>query len=406
MLRLFKYTLKNAPWALMTSLSKGLSTYVIIILLSKVYGLAAAGQFRLLLSIVGILSLFTLLDTNKVAIKYLVMGKRGIIRPLMLNQMRWGLMGSVAGILTALTFYLKGNELWPSILAVAFLLPLTFPTRLHGQILQARKDFRLLAIWNIIKFLALTLLAVAIAYFHADIAIFFIGYYVLMTAFHVFYMSRFDEAYEQAAPDADKYVKESVFLSSTGLFPILLEHSDKFLISYFFGLEALGLYTIGVSTGRLFLHFTKPVLTIFYPVLVNKKFDALVLLGIFAILTMIGGTAAYFTEYYYTYVLQGSYMDAYPLSAVILVGLGVYFTGIISYYSAIYHKDSSMKIPVITNVITTVVMIFYLLMSVLYGGENALLLCAASYPLREGVNLLVITILKRLLVLQPSASPS
>jgi len=45
-------------------------------------------------------------------------------------------------------------------------------------------------------------------------------------------------------------------------------------------------------------------------------------------------------------------------------------------------------------------------MSVLYGGENALLLCAASYPLREGVNLLVITILKRLLVLQPSASPS
>jgi len=406
MLRLFKYTLKNAPWALITSLSKGLSTYVIILLLSKFYGLATAGQFRLLLSIVGILSLFTLLDTNKVAIKYLVMGKRGIIRPLMLNQMRWGLMGTVAGVLTALTFYYKGNELWPSILAVSLLLPLTFPTRLHGQILQARKDFRLLAIWNVIKFAVLTLLAVAIAYYQFDIAIFFIGYFAIMTAFHCFYMSRFDEAYETAAPDSDKYVKESVFLSSTGLFPILLEHSDKFLISYFFGLEALGLYTIGVSTGRLFLHFTKPVLTIFYPVLVNKKFDALVLLGIFAVLTLIGGTAAYFTEYYYIYILQGSFMDAYPLSAIILAGLGVYFTGIISYYSAVYHKDGSMKVPVITNVITTILMMIYLLMSVLWGGEHALLLCAASYPLREGVNLIVITFLKRVLVPQPDPSPS
>ena len=402
MLRIFKYTMKNAPWALITSLSKGLSTYVIIILLSQYYGLAPGGQFRLLLSIVGILSLFTLLDTNKVAMKYLVMGKRGIIRPLLINQMRWGLIGTAAGVLTAATFYYRENELWSSILVVAFLLPLTFPTRLHGQILQARKDFRKLAIWNVLKFGTLTLLAVATAYMQLDILLFFGGYFAVMTAFHVYYMAQFDEAYETPADDAQTYTKESVYLSSTGLFPILLEHADKFLISYFFGLEALGLYTIGVSTGRLFLHFTKPVLTIFYPVLVNRKFDGFVLAGIFAVLTLIGGTAAYFMEYYYIYILQGSYIEAYPLSATILAGLGLYFVGIISYYSAIYHKDGSMKVPVITNVITSFVMISYLLLCVTLGGEYALILCAASYPLREGVNLLVINILKRVLVLEPS----
>ena len=96
-------------------------------------------------------------------------------------------------------------------------------------------------------------------------------------------------------------------------------------------METLGLYTIGVSTGRLFLHFTKPVLTIFYPVLVNKSFDALLLVSIFGALTVIGCTAAYLMEYYYIYILQGSFMDAYPLSAIILAGLGLYFTGVISY---------------------------------------------------------------------------
>jgi hypothetical protein len=42
-----------------------------------------------------------------------------------------------------------------------------------------------------------------------------------------------------------------------------------------------------------------------------------------------------------------------------------------------------------------VVVISYLLVAILQGGEHVLLLCAASYPLRELIKMSIIAILSR-----------
>jgi hypothetical protein len=66
------------------------------------------------------------------------------------------------------------------------------------------------------------------------------------------------------------------------------------------------------------------------------------------------------------------------------------------YYSSIYHKDAELSVPTMTSFFSTLVTLAYLLLSLTFGGQYALILSAASYPLRDLMTLiLTLTLSKR-----------
>jgi O-antigen/teichoic acid export membrane protein len=392
---LLRYTLSHAPWMLISSLSHGVSNYIIIILLAKFYGLAAGGQFRLLLSIVSLLSTFTLLDSGKVVIRHLVMQRPGVVRPLLIARVLGALAGLSIGVIAATVLHWKGDELWLPMLMAALLLPVTFPPDLYAQVNQAKKQFHINAIYNVARYSTLTLMVLVLGLLRFDVMWLFAAYFAVFAVFNLFYLMLCREAYEPSNPEGRVFIKETVQLSGSGVFPIIIENADKILISYFLGLEALGLYAIGVSTGKILLNFIRPALTIYFPILVNRRVDGSLLLRSFLALSTIGLTIAVLMKYYFAHVLGPEHLNAYPVAAVIVGGLGLYFVGVLSYYSSVYHKDSTIIIPSLTNIISSVLVISYLVAAILQGGEHVLLLCAASYPLREFIKMCIIVVLSR-----------
>ena len=392
---LARYTLINAPWTLIASFAQPLSNYVTILLLSSAYGLEAGGQFRLLLSIFGVLTPFTLPDTGKVAVRYLVQNREGVIRPLLACRIRWGLAGAAAGLATAAYLFHRGDTLALPVLILALLLPLGESADLYAQINQARQQFLTSAAYSLAKYGALTALAFVFAGMGLPALAFLSSYFIVLFGFNIYFLSRHPETFEASNAQAPRYVREGIQLSSSGVFPILLEHADKFIVSCFLGLEALALYSIGVSTGRLFLNVVKPVLTIYFPILVNHRPNAPFLLGSFVALTALGIAAAIALKFYFLLLLDAQYMPSYPFAAVIVSGLGLFFVGVVIYYSAVYHKTAEVRIPAITNVLTFALVTAYLLASARWGGPHALLLCAASFPLRDLIGLLVIGYLSK-----------
>ena len=389
-LHLIRYTLSHAPWAFITSLSIGLSKYVIVILVIKFYGLAAGGQFRLILSTFGILALFTLKDSGKVLIKYLVQKENGVVRTLYLQRLRWSCLAVAIGLGIAGWYYSKADDVWLPILVASLCLPATHPASLYVQVNQAKRKFRLNAFYSVAKWATVTLCVSVIALLQVNAAWLMCTYFVLVALFNLIYMTRSHELFSPENDNAPVYRRANLQLSGSGVFPVLMDNADKFLVSYFFGLEALGLYVIGVSTGRLFLHFVKPVLTIYFPLLVNHRYSPSLLIGGFLALSVLGLAAALLIRYYFEYILGAQYMSAYPLASVILAGLGVYYVGVLMYYSAVYHRDGSAEIPAVTNIITATIVMIYMVIVLKFGGQYALLLCAASYPLREFVKIIVI----------------
>jgi O-antigen/teichoic acid export membrane protein len=299
-------------------------------------------------------------------------------------------LGLIGGLITAYLYFTKGNEIWIPLLVMALCIPLTAPMNLFVQINQSKKDFRLNAIYVLIKYAVIVPLCALLGLSGASIYWFFCSFFVLSAIINVLCLRRHREAFEPSDERAPQYRRESLQLSATGVFPQIVENLDKFIISYFFGLEALGIYTIGVSTGSLLLHFIKPTLTIYFPYLVEHRLTWKIFASGFLLMTLVGAVTIFFLQLYFDRFLGPEYEDAKLLAYIIVAGLGVSFLGVISYFSAVYHKEGSARTPAITNVVTAVFIATYLLCAARFGGDYALILCAISYPLRELVNLLVI----------------
>jgi O-antigen/teichoic acid export membrane protein len=309
--------------------------------------------------------------------------------------MKFSLIAIPLGMAISAYLYSDGNRIWMPIAIATLIIPVALTTDMYNEINLAKRQFRTNATYSVLKFGTLTLVAAALSFARVDVLVYMCLYYVIVGAFHLAFLRRHDEVREAPASDSDDLKRQSIRLSATGIFPLLLEHADKFLIGYFFGLEALGIYTIGISTGRLMLHFVKPLTTLFFSHLVLHKLDTILRVALAVGLTLVGLAGAWLLQHYFTYVLGAKFAASYPTAAVVTAGLGVHSLGVLSYYSSIYHKESDVRVPTLTNIITAAAMVLYLLVATLLGGSYALILCAASYPLRELCNLIVISFLTR-----------
>jgi O-antigen/teichoic acid export membrane protein len=390
-----RYTIRHAPWAVISSLSAGLSNYVIIILLAEYYGLAEGGEFRLLLSIVGLLTLLTLNESDKVAIRHLVMGKTGVIRPLIAYRMKFAAIGVLIGLATAYVFYRQGHDIWVGIAVASLLLPFTWPLELYNQILQSRNRFRRLAAMNAVKYGILTAIAVIAGLWSISVLTFVVVYFAVFTLINAIFTGLQREAFQPASPQAPLLRRESLQLSFAGIFPIILEHADKILVSYFLGLEKLAIYTIGVSTGRLISIIIKPTMTVYFPILVKDRFSGRLLWLLFLLLTIAGLFALWPLYYYFNGILGSEYAEAYLLAAVIIAGLGIHFISVAVYYSSVYYKEARLSVPTMTSFLSTAITLTYLLFALSFGGPYALILAAALYPLRDLITLIATLLLTR-----------
>jgi O-antigen/teichoic acid export membrane protein len=224
---------------------------------------------------------------------------------------------------------------------------------------------------------------------------FIVTYFCSLAVINTSFLMLQRETFEPSGPEAPLYRRESLQLSFAGIFPVILEHADKLLIAYFLGLEKLALYTIGISTGRLIAIVIKPTMTVYFPVLVKERFSLKLLVALFLTLTIAGIAASWPLYYYFAGVLGAEYVDAYPLAAIVIAGLGIYFISVAMYYSSVYHKDAKLSVPTMTSIISTVVTLAYLLLALNFGGRYALILSAASYPLRDLMTLIMTLVLSR-----------
>ena len=119
------------------------------------------------------------------------------------------------------------------------------------------------------------------------------------------------------------------------------------------------------------------------------------LVATFVVLTGVGVGVAFAMKYYFAYVLSPIYFAAYPMAAIIVAGLGIYCVQVVMFYSAIYYKGTNMVVPTLVNLIVAALTVVYLFAAIYWGGQHALLLCAASYPLRDALVLIMVPLLSR-----------
>lgn len=128
------------------------------------------GTYKYVISIVGILSSFTLSGMGTAVARSVARGCDGSLKPAILAEIRWGLLGALGSAIIALHYWYSGNgELAKVFLVALFFLPFFNVFSLYSSILQGKRRFDLIARYDLLAQVLTTILMLAALFLTHDV---------------------------------------------------------------------------------------------------------------------------------------------------------------------------------------------------------------------------------------------
>lgn len=401
------YFLKNAPLAIITSSLPGFINYAAILFLTMEFAAEDVGHYRLFLSYFALLGLCSLLESSKVQIRAQVSGDMSVTSNLFL--LRIIIMAIVAiGIcsLWVLGLIIE-QKIIPDYLAIISIFSFfAYPADLYLSYLQGERKFPMLAGVTFIKYIICLIAFVAQMMLSQSVIIATLSQIFLMAAFNVFFCFYWmgDTIKQHARSFLRKpvhiiksvYTKESFTLSLANWLPSSLEHIDKMLIGYLFGLEALGIYTLAFSTGRFIYNSLKPAFYIYYRHFVQFMPGKKVLGAVFLAFTVFG---AFLSLAFGISLEYFSFMEKFKSGAyvvyILFLSYGVAMADAVFSQSYGINKKAISSHLLISN--TSISSFCLVLFSLCFwtDAKTGMIICALHYPLRHFGTIVVLWILKK-----------
>ena len=388
------YFVRNGPFAIVSSSLPGLINYVVVVYLTYRSGLEAAGEYRLLFSFFAICGLFTLNEAAKVYVRANRFGRPDQMAALVLASAQVTLLARLLlvagyGVLAALDV----PWLPPIILVIAGASLFYYPAELYKAHLQSEQRFATLFAATLAKWS--TVLLVFVATFELTRSVMWslalqLSAMALINFLIFCHISgrhlAFDRSLLNPLVNARRPEnKESAWLSF-GLLPGLVEQVDKLLVGWIFGLEALGLYTLGFSSGRLLFNALKPSLYIYYRHFVDRMPPARLLRTAFLLFTLLGAMlAAGYVGAIQLFPVLAPFRGTEWIAAVLFLSYGVAIVD--GVYSQAYalNKDTDSRHVFWGATLSSLPCFLLFAVAAQMPAEPGLVLFACFYPLRHGV---------------------
>jgi hypothetical protein len=387
------YFLKNAPLAIITSALPGFVNYAAILFLTSQASFEEVGQYRLIMSYFSLMGLFSLMESNKIQVRAAASGETQITSMIFFSRF-YGMLFCLllAGLAFWYNSYTNGFNLAPSLLIVAFFAFLHYPTDLLISTFQAQKKFGLLAVLTFVKYLLSLTILIGFLMMGASVVVATFFQIAAMTLVNVIFFivwlgrQMLDTiSWDLINPIAlvkSPQVKDAFTLSFAKILPSTLEHADKMIIGYLFGLETLGLYTLAFSTGRFIYNALKPAFYIYY----RHYVDALPprhLLNIVMVVFSVFGIFLSITFYACTLYLPAfaKFEGAETVVYIFFLSYGIAMVDAIYTQSYGINPQANTRHFLVAN--TVVSLLCYLLFAscTILSAHASMIVCALHYPL-------------------------
>jgi len=267
------FFLGKAPYSIAAAALPGFVNYAVILWLTHSQDFAAAGSYRFVLSVYGLIGLAAMAETGKIYIRSLASGEKEAFKFLWFNRLIFAAipLAILACVYCAGQFFepLRISKYW---IGVAAICAVIYLSDFYKSYLQACGEFRLLLSVESAKY------GCAAVSFYVAIqqqisielaALSMLGCIALANIILSFWLT----------PDLYSFPKNLKHITSmlrslpasqartysfANMVPASLEHLDKLLVGWFFGLQWLGIYTLAFSTGRLIYNIIKPAIYVYY----------------------------------------------------------------------------------------------------------------------------------------------
>ncbi len=241
------YLFKGSFWLTIGRISNMLITLALAMAWARFVPKEVYGQYKYVLSITGLLAVFSVMGANKSVIRAVAIGCSGSVKELVKNRFKWSTLALLAGFLLAGYYWYQGNDM----LAVSFIIggvfaPLINNFSIFKGYLTGKKNFNLQTKFSISRtFLASAVIFSALLLTKNVIYLVLIYFSVnaLLEAIFYFLTLKKDPPNEKVDPEAVTYGKH---LSLMGILSMVAEQTDKILIFHYIGAAELAIYSFAI----------------------------------------------------------------------------------------------------------------------------------------------------------------
>ena len=391
-----RYYVVNAPWSVASNALPGFANYAMILFLAAYVGAEAVGEMRLVLSYFALFALPTLTESPKLLVRAAVEEDAALMARLVLSRFLTGLAGGLLVVALVVPLF-TGEGPSATLALIAVLASVHFTGDAYISINQAHGRFRRNFLLNLAKNGGSLVLFFTLVLSGGGIETAVLAYLAAITAFNAItsLLALRAEGVLRELPSApaalwrDRTVNEARYLSLGAAVPYSLEHIDKLILGHLFSLELLGIYTIGVSTGRLVYNVVKPSIFVFY-----REFAKRIPTRRRIIQLLWSGTGFGLVLWTMLWLLtkvasiDGEFAQSVWIALVIFASYGIAIANTVYAQAITVNADATSRHVFAGNLIAGAACLALFGVAVLIGGTAGLYVFAMFFPLRHLTGLL------------------
>jgi len=376
------YLTKNGFWVTFGQVMASVISLLLIIAFANLLPKETYGLYRYILSLAGILNIFTLTGMNSAISRAVAGGNEGILRTLVRYQLKWNVLMLVGFLVLSAYYFFNGD----TIFATAFFIlgiftPATLSLNTYGAYLDGKRAFRMASTASILSTLVYTLGMIGMI-FISDNVLLLIGTYACITfattAFFYFYTVHRFNLPLSTDTDTLSFGKK---LTITNLITPIASQADKIILAHFWGPAEVAIYVLAQTIPARATALIKnivgvgaPKFAIQTPKKINKIFYTRILQGaLFGACATVG--YIFIAPYVFAYILP-QYLDSVLFSQILAFAFIVAIPN--RYVSLLLVSQKFSKAIFINNIIQNIVRILLYAGLGIYGGILGLVLAHVS----------------------------
>lgn len=377
------YLAKGGFWVSFGQGFNSTLSLILIIAFANLLPKETYGLYKYVLSIAGILNVFTLTGMNSAISRTVALGDDSVLQPAIRYQLKWNLLMLVA-LYCVGGYYILQNEYD---FAIAFFIlgtfvPMTLAFNTYGAYLQGKKKFQVVNILSVLSTLIYTI-GMFVMMFVSDSFVWLIGAYATTTflssvIFYTYTLRKYNPPDSDDAEDTLAYGRKLTYIKLLG--PVTSQ-IDKVILGHFWGPVQLATYSLATTIPSKAVPALKNLIDIGFPKFatktatqINTVFYRRILQGLItgSLVTVLYVLIA---PYLFTYLLP-QYIDGVVYSQVLAISF--IFALPTRYVGLLFESQKLSRLVLINNSINSGILIALYICFGLMGGIMGLVIAQVT----------------------------
>lgn len=243
------YVTRGSFWSTLSQIVVTFSSFLLSIAFAYFVSKEAYGQYKYILSLVGILSTFTLTGLNLATTQSIIRGFEGTLKYAFWQNIKWSVLFFLSAFGSSIYYFWNGNSSFGiSILVVGCLWPFFTSTNYYACYLTAKKDFRRNAIYFDIIGNLFPYVCLLVVMFSTSNPVWLIVTYIVSNTFiGIILYRKVVRIYNPNKKVDPEIISYSKHLSLTTILGGFSANIDQILVFHYIGPAQLAIYNFATA---------------------------------------------------------------------------------------------------------------------------------------------------------------